>query len=274
MSHATSSKGGRILLVEDDGAARHSLIQVLSRAGYVVEALPDGEQAVTLLTAPVYNGHYDVVLTDLMMRGVDGLQVLKRSRELADPPEVILLTGYGTLQTAIEALRAGAFDYLLKPSKPDELLRSIERAMEWRSAQKAQAAAVQLLVRGLRRSGREEQDEALLDRPVGGELAAPRHHDTIGDLQLLRGDHVALLAGEQVNLTVTEFAILCRLADAAGHLVTYSELVRAVYKQTCDEGTAQKLLKTHMHNLRHKLIPEYIVNVRGTGYKLVAPPAP
>lgn len=263
MSYTPLSRNGRILLVEDDQAARSSLVRVLSRASYSVEALLDGEQAVAHLSA--HAASYDVVLTDLMLCRLDGLQVLKRARELADPPEVILLTGYGTLQTAIEALRAGAFDYLLKPSKPEELLRTIERAVALRSARSAQAAAVQRLMGGLDGPAREGRGGALPDPP------APGRDDQIGALRLIRADKVATLAGEHVSLTVTEFAILCRLADTAGHLVTYSELVRAVYKQSCDDSSAQRLLKTHMHNLRHKLLPEYIVNVRGTGYKLVAP---
>jgi DNA-binding response OmpR family regulator len=121
----------RILLVEDDDTARTSLGRVLSRAGYAVHAVPDGEHAVAVLDAA--GADFDVVLTDLLLGALDGVAVLKRARALGDPPEVILLTGYGTLQTAIESLRLGAFDYLLKPCKPEELLRCIGNAAERRT---------------------------------------------------------------------------------------------------------------------------------------------
>lgn len=159
MSHTPSpSQGARILLVEDDDAARFSLARVLERVGYQVEAVADGETAVALLDPAAAGRHFDLVLTDLVMREIDGIEVLDHARKLADPPEVILLTGYGTLQTAIDALRAGAFDYLLKPCKPDDLLRCIERAMERRAALIAQLAAVQVVARSFLPQGAEQAE--------------------------------------------------------------------------------------------------------------------
>jgi DNA-binding NtrC family response regulator len=141
MSQQNISERPRLLLVEDDEAARVSLSRVLSRVGYQIEMAPDGEQAIALLEAPARGEAFDVVLTDLLLHEVDGVQVLKRARQLTDPPEVVLLTGYGTLHTAIEALRAGAFDYLLKPCKPEDLLRCIGEAVRRRHERRAQSDA-------------------------------------------------------------------------------------------------------------------------------------
>jgi DNA-binding NtrC family response regulator len=129
-----------ILLVEDDDTARRSIASVLERAGYIVDAVPDGEQAVALLNSSASGPAFDVVLTDLLLGTLDGVAVLKAARAMPNPPEVILLTGYGTLQTAIEALRAGAFDYLLKPCRLDDLLRCIKGAAERRAARAEQTA--------------------------------------------------------------------------------------------------------------------------------------
>jgi CheY-like chemotaxis protein len=105
MSQTIASRGARILLVEPDEAARLALARIASRAGYAVEAVPNGEGVVTLLTS--YSGHYDLVITEFKLGAVDGIQLLKRVRTLAEPPEVVVLTGSGTLQSAVEALRAG-----------------------------------------------------------------------------------------------------------------------------------------------------------------------
>lgn len=123
----------RVLLVEDDTTARVSLSRVLSRAGYAVDTVPDGTQALAMLSAAEHQGRFDIVLTDLLLGDLDGVQVLKWTRSLPDPPEVILLTGYGTLQTAIESLRSGAYDYLLKPCKPEDLLRCLNNAAQRRA---------------------------------------------------------------------------------------------------------------------------------------------
>lgn len=137
MSQQHMSEKPRLLLVEDDEAARISLSRVLSRVGYQIEMAPDGEQALAMLAAPAGGQQFDVVLTDLLLHEVDGVQVLKFARQLPDPPEVVMLTGYGTLHTAIEALRAGAFDYLLKPCKPEDLLRCIGEAFRRRQERRA-----------------------------------------------------------------------------------------------------------------------------------------
>lgn len=142
MSQQYQTERPRLLLVEDDEAARVSLSRVLGRVGYQIDMVPDGEQAIALLEAPDQHEHFDVVLTDLLLHEIDGVQVLKRARQLPDPPEVVLLTGYGTLHTAIEALRAGAFDYLLKPCKPEDLLRCIGEAVRRRNERRSQPDGV------------------------------------------------------------------------------------------------------------------------------------
>lgn len=130
-----------ILLVDDDFAFRHVMAGELGRLGFNISAAACGEEA--LKVAPDLEP--EVVLLDLQMPGMDGLQVLKGLRELPHAAEVIMLTGHGSIDTAIESVRLGAFDYVLKPCALDELQIRIQRALENRGLRRRAS----LLERGL-----------------------------------------------------------------------------------------------------------------------------
>lgn len=130
-----------ILLVDDDAAFRHVTAGELKRLGYEVTAAGDGEDAV----AKAVQLEPAVVLLDLRMAGMDGLQVLKALRQCAASSEVIMLTGHGSIDTAIESIRCGASDYVPKPFALDELQMRIQQALERRSLRQR----ANLLERGL-----------------------------------------------------------------------------------------------------------------------------
>jgi CheY-like chemotaxis protein len=102
---------GRLLVADDEAAIRESLSEVLREEGYEVTEAPDGAAAI----AAVQSREFDLVIADLRMPGADGIEVLRRTRELAPQTLVILVTAYATLETAVEALRQGAHDYIIKP---------------------------------------------------------------------------------------------------------------------------------------------------------------
>jgi two-component system NtrC family response regulator len=120
------SSGRRILVVDDDESLRRVTQVQLEEAGYQVCAAPDGQCALSILQESPQN----LVLTDLKMPGLSGLDLLKRIR--AEHPEtiVVLLTAYGTIETAVEAMKAGAYDYITKPVHPEELILVVDRALE------------------------------------------------------------------------------------------------------------------------------------------------
>jgi DNA-binding NtrC family response regulator len=118
-----------ILLVDDDAAFRGVMASELGRRGYSVTAVSGGAEAL----AKIGQAEPEVVLLDLRMPGMSGLEALKAIRNGQSSPEVILVTGHGTIDTAIEAIRMGAFDYVLKPCPLEELCIRIERALERRS---------------------------------------------------------------------------------------------------------------------------------------------
>lgn len=130
-----------ILLVDDDAAFRHVMGGELKRCGLDVTAVGTGEDAI----GRVRESEPDVVLLDLRLPAMNGMEVLKVLRESNPAVEVIMLTGHGSIDTAIEAVRAGAFDYVLKPCALDELQIRIQRAMECKSLRQR----ANLLERGL-----------------------------------------------------------------------------------------------------------------------------
>jgi two-component system response regulator PilR (NtrC family) len=117
-----------ILVADDEPGVRESLAEVLRDAGYVVHAAADGAGALTALEQQ----EFAVVVTDLRMPGADGLTVLRRAREVSPQTLVVVMTAHGSVDTAVEALRAGAADYILKPVVFDDLLAKVERLIEYR----------------------------------------------------------------------------------------------------------------------------------------------
>lgn len=133
--------GAAILLVDDDAAFRHVMAGELKRFGYQVETASTGAEAIARSEAR----EPEIVLLDLRLPGMDGLDVLKALRDRSPAIEVIMLTGHGTIDTAIESIRKGAFDYVTKPCPLEELQIRIQRALERRSLKQRAS----LLERGL-----------------------------------------------------------------------------------------------------------------------------
>ncbi len=122
-------KSARILIVEDEPIARENLDHVLRKEGYITMAVESGQEAFKALE----KGEFDLVMTDLRMQQVDGLQVLERTKELFPDTEVIMITGYATVSSAVEAMQKGAYHYLAKPYKIEEMRILVRKALEKRS---------------------------------------------------------------------------------------------------------------------------------------------
>jgi two-component system, NtrC family, response regulator HydG len=127
-AEARASPGGRVLVVDDQKNMRATTAMLLRQGGHVVEEAEDGAAAVLRLQTV----SFDVVLTDLRMPAVDGLEVLRAARELAPETEVIVMTAYATVEAAVEAMKRGAYDFVAKPFKEEELLLRVARALERR----------------------------------------------------------------------------------------------------------------------------------------------
>ncbi len=121
----TESKG-KILVVDDQKNMRATTAMLLRAEGYEVAEASGGDEAMALLTAsPV-----DLLVTDLKMEPIDGLTLLKRTLEVAPAAQVIVMTAHGSIESAVEAMRRGAYDYLTKPFKEGELVHRVKKALE------------------------------------------------------------------------------------------------------------------------------------------------
>ncbi len=123
------TKGGKILVVDDEPAEREGLARLVGQWGYDVETAVSGEEALRLIEA----NHPAVVVTDLVLPEMDGLTLLQKVRETGRPPIVLLVTGHGTVESAVDAMRQGAFDYLTKPVEATRLQVLLEKAIEQES---------------------------------------------------------------------------------------------------------------------------------------------
>jgi len=117
-----------ILIADDEPGVRESLAEVLRDAGHFVETAVDGTAALAALE----QRDFAVVVTDLRMPGADGIEVLRRVREIAPQTVVLVMTAHASVETAVDALRAGASDYILKPVLFDDLLAKVQRLLEYR----------------------------------------------------------------------------------------------------------------------------------------------
>ncbi len=118
--------GSKILLVDDEVVFTQNMSKLLTNRGYVVTAVNSGDAAIQAMEEK----DFDVVVLDLKMPGMDGLTTLKEIKKLGLFTETLLLTGHGSIDSALEAIKLGAYDYLTKPCEIDELVSKIEGAWE------------------------------------------------------------------------------------------------------------------------------------------------
>lgn len=272
-----------LLIVEDDDTARLLLTNVLKRAGYHVTAAADGESAIELLNNPAVadtEGYpYDVVITDIRMQGLDGIEVMHIAMKKQPPPAVILMTGYSSVETAVAALRANAYDYLMKPCDTADLLRCVAGAVQHRIAELQRTSAMNLLTRGLDQlqeastllSNRTPASPATATDSDVQSVAKPERFLHVGSLCLDMFRHTATFEDQSLQLTPIEYELLRCLANQTGRVVSYQDIVEQTHETSVSTNEAQVLLRTHVRNLRRKIDPDYIINVRGTGYMLIVP---
>ena len=235
-----------ILVVDDEPVARQSLSDILRLEGYSVNSVPNGQSAVEhVRTHPV-----DLMIVDLRMPGMDGLEVVQVVNQVSPETEVILLTAFGTTESAIQALRLRIHDYLLKPASPAQVVASVKKGLTRRDAR--------LKARGGTASP-DMVDEAAIEFSLkdGTNIDLSR--------RLIRKKD------EIIHLTPAEGRLLRVLIENPGRVYTHRELVLLVQGYDTSQREAPEILRPLVSRLRHKLEPfpalsESIVSVRGTGY--------
>ncbi|MFH1623797.1 MAG: sigma-54 dependent transcriptional regulator [Pseudomonadota bacterium] len=169
----------RILIVEDQKGMRESMVIAFQMAGYDVDEACSGEEAM----GKIRKSSFDLVLTDLKMEGIDGINLLKRIKEMYPQTEVIVVTGHGSIQSAVEAIKQGAYDYLTKPFHPEELLVISNKALERGS-----------LVKRVRNLEEQVRDKYSFEGIVGNSPAIQKVIALIK--QIAKTDSTVLITGE------------------------------------------------------------------------------
>ena len=120
----------KVLVIEDDPDGRKSVVEAVQDAGCEVAASATGQEGLGLFRMQAF----DAVLSDLVLPDIDGIQVLDQVRKINDQVPVLIMTAYGSVSTAVRALKAGAYDYIVKPLDLDDLQSKVLRAVETRRA--------------------------------------------------------------------------------------------------------------------------------------------
>lgn len=236
----------KILIVDDEEAVRFFIADALSRAGWEVQEADSGEAALAALSEQ----SFDVMLLDLRMPGMGGLAVMRQAKERWPDVMIIIMTAYASLDSAIEAVRQGAFDYLRKPCSVDDIMSCVNRAMAKKETQTRQAQL---------------NPETLPSSSVATTSATMIHS---GTLKIDLGSHTVLLNDAQIPLTPTEYGLLEILAETPGQPISLKSLIEDGLGYDSTDPQAQETLRVHISRLRRKLESKYILTVRGGGYAL------
>jgi DNA-binding response OmpR family regulator len=262
---------GHILIIDDETSLRQTMARILQREGYEVTTAANGQEALGLTA----ENRFDLVYLDIRMPDMSGLDLLKTLHaNLPDLP-VILFTAQPDLNSAVEAVRSGATDYLLKPLKPQIVVERTNAVLETTRRERRK--------REIQRRIDELQSElTALSSPETGTgksspEQAPASNDRFvrcGQLTLDLYAQRATMNDRDVSIPPTSFDYLLALARHSPNVVDYITLVSEAQGYETDTREAQELTKWHIHHIRQAIEtdprkPVHVINVRGTGYRLV-----
>ena len=235
-----------ILIVDDEKIALKSLGDILKLEGYLVATAENGQIAVNYAR----NHYVDLMIVDLRMPGIGGLEVVQIVNEISPDTEVILLTAFGSTESAVEALRLRIHDYLLKPASPAQILASVRMGLSRR---------------GDKLRSREGYSS---DTPLDERVATVKLSDGT-EIDLSR--RLIKYTGQETHLTPAEGRLLRIFIENVGRVFSHRELVLLVQGYETAQHEAPEILRPLVSRLRQKIreIPALagsVVSVRGTGY--------
>jgi DNA-binding response OmpR family regulator len=263
-----SITGRHILIIDDEASLRQSLARILQQADFEVTTADSADQGLAFIQTTIF----DLVFMDLRMPGLAGLDALKLIHASYPGLPVILFTAQPDLNSAVEALRSGATDYLLKPLKPQILIDRAEKIIAGQQKEKRkqeilqQIEALQAELKNL--SSRETGPLPVIHADAERFLKR-------GALVLDLHKRCLLIDEQTINIPHTSFNYLLVLARHSPGVVNYQTLVAEAQGYEANVREAQELAKWHIHQLRQVIEadaghPSYLINVRGLGYRLIA----
>ena len=250
----------RILVVDDDEAIRIALSEILAYENYNVVSVPNGVQAIEKLVAE----EFDLMLLDILMPEMDGVEVMKKAADVSPDTQIVMLTGHGSMGTAIEALRHDVHDYLLKPPSRQEVLSSVASGLAHRDEIKRK----RMILGQIEDSVVQLKDaEGITTLPKPKRQVVPLPEGVSLDLarrEIWRGS-------SRERLTPTEGKLLEIFVTNWGRVMSHSNLVFLVQGYEVPEWEAPEVLRPLISRLRRKLSSfpkgeKWISSVRGIGY--------
>ncbi len=243
-----------LLIAEDQADIRDLLVLNLGQAGYLVTAVADGPSALALQT----QSPRDLLVLDLMLPGLGGLEVCKALRAQGSSTPILMLTAKSTELDRVLGLELGADDYLTKPFSLPELLARVKALL--RRAE---------LLRNAQRQIEKEAQLQLLSQSSANTLRN-------GELQISPVKRQVDLRGRVLEFTAIEFDLLLHFVKHPGHVFSRGQLLDAVWGYSHDGY--EHTVTSHINRLRAKIEtdpmrPQFILTVRGAGYKMREPPA-
>jgi two-component system response regulator MtrA len=259
---------GHILIIDDEASLRQTLARILQRDGYEVTSVASGSEGLSLVT----QHSFDLVYLDIRMPDMNGLDVLKTIHAQLPELAVILFTAQPDLHSAVEALRRGAIDYLMKPLKPETVLARTRTILSEQQKKKRRREILRQMeelqgeldaLNGTEAPPRESHTEPISERFI-------KHGILTLDLHTRRD----MVSEQAVSLAPTSFDYLLVLVRHSPNVVDYQTLVAESQGYQADAREAQELTKWHIHNIRQAIEsdvhnPIHVINIRGTGYRLV-----
>ena len=267
----------QILIVDDEQNILLYLSEALEDEGYSITTKSNGKDAIATLEKE----EFDLLLVDLKLKDMDGLQIMREAKSHWPDTVVIMLTGHGSLESAMEAIKYGASDYLLKPASVADLKESIRRGLEKRQQSLQQhrlATQAREFARNIIEGGdgsapaNQNHSKAASNSNGSKTLADDDEIVAVSDVAVDVKKHEVRRSGELLGLTPTEFNLLVTLMNNAGRVLSCKYLVKEVYNYDQSEYDSRSMIRVHIKHLRQKIErdpnnPEYILNVRGLGYK-------
>lgn len=274
----------KILIVDDEPGIRFFLQELLERDGHEVIALESGEAALERITSEAFA----LALVDLKLEDMSGIDLLAILNQRSPDTVVIVLTAHASLETAVEALRQGAHNYLFKPCKTVELRESIRTGLVKHRQRVRQRGLLQQLEQHLSDSLKDVQATIAEQTPRSRRPTLSEFPDVLSEGEpddkegrfLQQGGliadlarHVITLDGALLELSPTEFDLLAHLISEAPRVVPPTELVREVQGYEAEQWEASETVRYHIYRIRQKIRTatgrkDVIRTVRGVGYTI------
>jgi DNA-binding response OmpR family regulator len=259
----------RILVAEDEENTRRATLRSLQLAGYYVEGSINGSEAIRKLN----ECDFDLLLLDVRMPDMDGIEVMKRLVKTGRSIPIIILTAYATLDSAINAVKAGAVDYLIKPQHIQEILTAIEKALIKKKSNMDNQVLSEMMQESLKILKNQNLDKNnIMQKSISTDIVET------GIMLELQEQRVILFDEETqkkqiIELTTQQSSILQYLANAGGKVCSCRQIAQgALNYPLMSEGEGRNLIRPHILRLRQKIErdishPKYIQTVRGRGYR-------